>query len=136
MIRDYRKLKVFQEADALVLEVYKSTFGMPPDERYGLQIQIRRAAVSAACNIVEGTARPKPTDYCRFIHIARSSAREAGYLIDLSARLGFLTASVSQRLFWRYEGLQAGLLRLSETIEHLHQPSKLQILRTARVRGS
>jgi four helix bundle protein len=136
MIRDYRKLKVFQEADALVLEVYKSTLGMPPEERYGLQSQIRRAAVSAACNIVEGTARPKPTDYCRFIHIARSSARETGYLIDLSARLGFLTASASQRLFQRYEGLQAGLLTLTETIERSNQPSRLQNLRTARVQRS
>ncbi|MGE5836521.1 MAG: four helix bundle protein [Acidobacteriota bacterium] len=136
MIRDYRKLKVFQEADALVLEVYKSSCGMPHEERYGLQIQIRRAAVSAACNIVEGSARPKPSDYCRFLHIARSSARETGYLIDLSARLGFLTVSVSQRLFRRYEGLRAGLLRLSETIERSNQSSRWQNLRTAWVRRS
>jgi four helix bundle protein len=121
MIRDFRKLKVFQEADSLVLAVYKTTMGMPPEERYGLTIQIRRAAVSAACNIVEGTARPKPVEYCRFFHIARGSARETGYLIDLSSRLGFLPSSVAQRLSHRYDGLQAGLLRLTGTIEAENQ---------------
>lgn len=117
MIRDFRKLKVFQEADALVLAVYKATMGLPTEERYGLQIQIRRAAVSAACNIVEGTARPKPVEYCRFFHIARASARETGYLIDLSSRLGLLPFTAAQRLSRRYDGLQAGLLRLTGTIE-------------------
>jgi four helix bundle protein len=117
MIRDYRKLKVFQEADALAVAVYKATSAMPLEERYGLQIQIRRAAVSAACNIVEGTGRPKERDYCRFLHIARSSARETGYLIDLSVRLGFIPSEAANRLVRRYAGLDAGLLRLTETIE-------------------
>jgi four helix bundle protein len=120
MIRDYRKLKVFHEADALVLEVYQATAQMPPEERYGLQIQIRRAAVSAACNIVEGTARPTPTEYCRFFHVARSSAREAGYLLGLGTRLGFIQSPATQRLCRRYSGLEAAIRRLVQTIE----PSK------------
>ena len=56
-------------------------------------------------------------EYCRFFHIARGSARESGYLIDLSSRLGFLPFGVAERLSRRYDGLQAGLLRLTGTIE-------------------
>jgi hypothetical protein len=53
-MRDHSKLKVFELADQLALLIYRSTFGFPKTERYGLQSQVRRAAVSIGANIVEG----------------------------------------------------------------------------------
>jgi four helix bundle protein len=90
MARDHRKLQVFAIADDLAVAMYRSTSSFPSSERFGLQSQLRRAAVSIPTNIVEGCSRESARDFSRFIEIAFGSAREVIYLTDLSRRLGFM----------------------------------------------
>jgi four helix bundle protein len=98
MSRDPYKLRVFVLADELVTDVYRSTRGFPIEERYCLQSQIRRSAVSVAANLVEGCARPSERDYLHFVSIAIGSASEARYLAHLAVRLGFVSVKEGARL--------------------------------------
>jgi four helix bundle protein len=115
-MRDLNKLENFREADDLVIAVYTLSAGFPPEEKYGLRAQLREAAVSVPTNIAEGSARSSTREYCRFLEIARGSARESWYLLTLSKRLGYLK-SEADVLIQRYDGLQAGLFAQARGLE-------------------
>jgi four helix bundle protein len=89
-MRDYRKLRAFELADELVLMVYRTTKTFPKEELFGLTSQLRRAAVSIASNIVEGSGRESEAEYVRFLNMAYSSASEVCYQLSLAYRLGYL----------------------------------------------
>lgn len=90
-MRDYRKIHAWQEADELAVAVYKVTAGFPREELYGFTSQIRRAAVSVAANIVEGSARGTNKEYLHFLYTARGSLSEVQYMIHLAARLSYIS---------------------------------------------
>ncbi len=117
MSRDHRKLKVFHLADELVVKVYQATKLFPAEERYGLQSQLRRAAVSAAANLVEGCARTSTKDYLHFVTMSLASASESRYLIELAGRLGYVSAPVSDDLENQYGQLVRQLQKLTNTLQ-------------------
>jgi len=92
-MRDHKKLRAFELADKVVVNVYRAVAEFPKEELYGLTSQIKRAAVSVPSNIVEGCSRDSQADYLRFLYISFGSLRELHYQLDLSARLGFLEKS-------------------------------------------
>ncbi|HKY22911.1 MAG TPA: four helix bundle protein [Vicinamibacterales bacterium] len=117
MSRDHRKLHVFTEADELIARVYAETATFPPEERFGLCTQIRRAAISVATNIVEGCARRSTKEYLQFVNIATGSAAETLYLLELSHRLGFLKIEAYTRMFPKYTQLLRGLKKLLNSLD-------------------
>jgi four helix bundle protein len=116
MSRDHRKLRVFNLADNLVTAVYRASVDFPIEERYGLQQQLRRAAVSVPCNIVEGAARSGQKEYLAFLNVAAGSASEARYLCDLSSRLGYLTNATALEFEDSYRELRASLQALMTSL--------------------
>ncbi len=95
----YRQLLVWQKADRLAYEIYRTTKRFPADERLGLSDQMRRTSVSVTANIVAGyTALPK-REKRRFYDSAKSSFIELEYYIDfVHSRLRYIDRVHFERL--------------------------------------
>lgn len=87
-MQPFTELKVWQRSHALALKIYTLTRDFPADERFGLTSQLRRAAISVATNIAEGSRRQHPHDFARFLNIAEGSLAELEYLLMLARDLG------------------------------------------------
>jgi four helix bundle protein len=88
-VRHYTELVIWQRAMRLVKSVYRLTKTFPPDERYGLALQMRRAAVSVPCNIAEGQARRGTKEFVHFLALASGSTAELETQLLLSIDLGY-----------------------------------------------
>ena len=122
-MRDYNKIKAFVKADDLVIRVYELTRTWPKDEVYGLTSQVRRAAVSVASNIVEGSGRRHLPDYLQFVNRAYTSLREVGYDLHLAHRLGYLDGGSYAEISGMQEEALKVLWGLMESIaSHVGQP--------------
>ncbi len=82
-IRTFEDLLVWQRAVAVANLVYEVTRAFPKDEVFGLRSQLRRAAVSIACNIAEGRGRGSRADFLRFLYISRGSLFEVRTLVRI-----------------------------------------------------
>jgi four helix bundle protein len=75
-MKDFKKLIVWQKSMDLVVEVYKTAAKLPPEEKYALVSQLRRAAISIPSNIAEGSAKSSPDHYKLFLETALGSSYE------------------------------------------------------------
>ena len=97
-MQDFRRLRVWQQANSLSVLVYRATEGFPADERFGLTSQMRRAAVSIQSNIAEACGRGTPADTARLLQVAIGSAAELASQIHLSRDLGWLQPEAYEQL--------------------------------------
>jgi len=97
-IESFRDIIAWQKAHELVLLIYQITKSFPDSEKFGLISQMRRAAVSVACNIVEGFARKKIKESLNFYNMAVASLEELKYQILISRDLNLIEINVNSQL--------------------------------------
>lgn len=90
--KNYRELLVWQKAMDLVEAVYVAVKKLPPEEKFEISAQMRRAAVSVPSNIAEGQGRNSTKDFVNFLSIARGSCAELQTQLLVCERLGYFTS--------------------------------------------
>jgi len=77
--RSFEDLEVYKAAREFRKKIYKLIKGLPPEERYNLADQMRRASLSLTNNIAEGHGRYHFQENIQFCRVSRGSLME---LID------------------------------------------------------
>ncbi|MDP1884467.1 MAG: four helix bundle protein [Candidatus Moranbacteria bacterium] len=80
----FYRLDVWKLGMELVNEIYIVTKKLPPEEKFSLVSQIRRAAVSIPLNIAEGSAKRTKKDFASFVRIALGSLMETMTCLEIS----------------------------------------------------
>jgi len=94
----YERIHAWRASHELAKAVYQATKAFPRAELYGITSQMRRAALSAPTNIVEGAARRGTGEFRQFLNIAWSSLAELWYQLLFSEEMGYLGAEERNRL--------------------------------------
>jgi four helix bundle protein len=89
-MQDYRRLRVWSKAHALVLNIRRAAHRFPRTGYASLKLQITRAAESVPYNIVEGCGSHSQKDFARFLDISIKSTSELEYQLLLAKDYGVL----------------------------------------------
>ena len=90
MDEPHKKLKAWQLAMDIAVDIYKTSENFPSDEKFGLISQMRRSAVSVPSNVAEGAGRQTQKEFNNFLHIAQGSLSELDTQLELAKRLDYI----------------------------------------------
>jgi four helix bundle protein len=116
-MQDFNKLIVYQKAYQFGLDIYQISKDFPKDERFGLTSQIRRASISIALNIAEGSSRTSSNDKNRFLQIALGSTNECLVLISYAKDLKLINTDT-------YYKFESSLIEIKKMLIGLYKKIK------------
>ncbi len=90
-MKDFKKLKVWQQGMEIAKITYDISRELPTQEKFGLVSQITRSATCIPANIAEGHGRGTDKERARFMEIALGSSYELETHIILIGELGFIS---------------------------------------------
>ena len=89
-MQEFKKLKIWQKAMEVTVDIYNITAGYPKAEIFGLVSQMRRSAVSVVSNVAEGAGRNNPKEFIQFLGYSQASALELETQLLASMKVGYL----------------------------------------------
>ena len=114
---DYRKLKVWEKAHEMVLDVVHVAQKIRSGDFKSLRSQLIRAALSVPTNIVEGGGPKSWRERIRYLRYSENSANETEYHCLVARDLGLLHNADHARIAGRIEEIRRMLNGLVKRIE-------------------
>ncbi len=113
---NFRNLKIYQRSIAYAVEIYRITGNFPKEELYGLTSQIRRAAISIALNIAEGSGNSSEKEFKRFLEIALRSDYEVMACLEIALRMKFCNQEAFTHLTAEADEIAAMIVGFSKSL--------------------
>ena len=112
----FKELAVWQKSMDLAEMVYKLTADFPGDERFGLQLQIKRCVVSIPSNIAEGAGRNSKNEFKHFLSIALGSSYELETQLSLALRFNYINNDSLDVVVVKLNEVQKMIVGLSKSL--------------------
>lgn len=112
--RSFEDLEVYKTAGEFRKAMYKAAKTLPDFEKFGLAVQMRRAALSLTNNLAEGHGRFHFLDQIKFVLISRGSLEELMDDLNVCLDENYLPAAQVEKLKtsgWHLLKLTNGYLR-------------------------
>jgi four helix bundle protein len=116
-MQDFRRLKVWEKAHLLAVDIFRVTKGMRAPYGAALVSQLRRAALSIPANIAEGAGKPTSAEFQRFLQIALGSASETLYHLLFARDVGALPSTEFDELSERAIEVRRMLTGLAKRVD-------------------
>ena|SRR5687767_11344454 len=94
----HKTLNVYSSVKDLVNEVYKLSILLPPEEKFNMVQQIRRAALSVKLNLAEGCTRKSAVERKRYFVVSRGSVVEIDAVLEVAIDLNYIKKEYIERI--------------------------------------
>jgi four helix bundle protein len=113
IISSYKDLRVYQSAMDAAMEVFEVTKGFPPEEKYSMVDQMRRATRSVCSNIGEAWRKRRyKAAFIAKLSDAEAEACECQVWIEFARRCGYMGDEVCAKLDATYDQIMGQLVKM------------------------
>ena len=118
-IESYRDLRVYQASIKAAMRIFEITKKFPPEEKYSMTDQMRRASRSVCSNLGEAWRRRRyKAAFIAKLNDSETEATETQVWLELALLSDYISKDIYNEMFAEYESITAQLVVM------INQPEK------------
>ena len=112
-IRNYRELRVYQNAFAAAMRIFEITKTFPAEEKFSMVDQIRRSSRAVCSNMAEAWRKRRyPAHFVSKLTDCEGEADETRVWLEFSLASGYIAAKVFDELDLKYDMILGQLVAM------------------------